>query len=114
MLDKLETELKIRGFTARTVDSYTYNVRKFLDFLKNDPKEAVENDAKRYIAHLMSDKKYRPSSVNLAISSLKFFYKEILQNPAFNAVKAQKLEKKLPTVLTKEEMKKLLNVIKNP
>ena len=114
MLDKLETELKIRGFTARTVGSYTYNVKKFLEFLKNDPKEAAENDAKRYIAHLMSDKKYMPSSVNLAISSLKFFYREILQNPAFNSVKAPKLEKKLPTVLTKEEIRKLLGVIGNP
>lgn len=114
MLDKLETELKIRGFTARTVDSYTYNVKKFLEFLKNDPKTAIENDAKRYIAHLMSDKKYMPSSVNLAISSLKFFYKEILQNSAFNAVKAPKPEKKLPTVLTKEEIRKMLSVIENP
>lgn len=114
MLDKFETELKIRGFSARTVESYMYNVKKFLDFLKNEPREATENDAKRYIAHLMSDKKYRPSSINLAISSLKFFFKEILRNPAFNAVKAPKLEKKIPTVLTKEEVKKLLNAIGNP
>lgn len=114
LISNLETELKIRGFSQRTVDAYVYNVRKFLDFLKTDPRTAVENDAKRYIAHLMSDKKYRPSSVNLALSSLKFFFKEILQNPAFNAVKAPKLEKKLPTVLTKEEIRKLLNVIENP
>lgn len=114
MLDKLKTELEIRGFSKRTVDAYLFHNKKFLDFLKNDPKEAAENDAKRYIAYLMSDKKYRPSSVNLAISSLKFFYNEILQNKAFNGLKSPKLEKKLPTVLTKEEVKKLLNVIENP
>ena len=114
MLDKLETELKIRGFSQRTMDSYVYNVGKFLDFIKKEPGSAAESDAKRYIAHLMSDKKYRPSSINLAISSLKFFYREILQNTAFNAVKAPKLEKKLPTVLTKEEMKRLLDAVENP
>ena len=114
MLDKLETELKIRGFSKRTVDSYIFHNKKFLDFVTKDSKDVGENDAKRYIAHLMSNKKYRPSSINLALSSLKFFYNEILQNSAFNAVKAPKLEKKLPTVLTKEEVKKLLNSVENP
>jgi len=114
MLDKLETELKIRGFSKRTVESYLYHNKKFFDFVKKEPSNVDGNDAKRYIAYLMADKKYSPSSVNLALSSLKFFYNEILQNRAFNSVKAPKLEKKLPTVLTKDEIRKLLNSVKNP
>ena len=114
MLDKLETELKIRGFSQRTVNTYIYHTKKFLDFIKKEPGFVAESDAKRYVAHLMSNRKYGPSSVNLAISSLKFFYNEILQNPAFNGLKAPKMEKKLPTVLTKEEVKKMLNAAENP
>ncbi len=114
MLDKLETELKIRGFSKRTVESYGYHSKNFIDFIKKDPKEVNEQDAKKYLAYLISDKKYSPRSANLALSSLKFFYKEILQNPAFNEVKAPKLEKKLPTVLTKDEIKKLINAVDNP
>ena len=114
MLDKLETELKIRGFSKRTIDTYLYHNRKFIEFIKKDAVNVDENDAKRYIAYLMSDRKFKPGSVNLALSSLKFFFKEILQNRAFNEVKAPKLEKKLPTVLTKDEIKKILNVVENP
>ncbi|MBS3101045.1 tyrosine-type recombinase/integrase [Candidatus Woesearchaeota archaeon] len=114
MLDKLGTELKIRGFSQKTVEAYIYHTKKFFDFIKKEPQNVDEGDAKRYIAYLMSDRKYRPSSINLALSSLKFFYNEIVKNPAFNAVKAPKLEKKLPTVLTKEEVKKLLNAAENP
>jgi len=114
MLDKLETELKIRGFSKRTVDSYIFHNQKFLNFVNKEPQSVNEDDAKGYMAHLMSNKKYSPSSVNLALSSLKFFYNEIIQNSAFNAVKAPKLEKKLPTVLTKDEVKKLLGAIENP
>ena len=114
MLEKLETELKIRGFSKRTVESYGYHSKNFIDFIKKDPKEVNEQDAKKYLAYLLSDKKYSPRSANLALSSLKFFYKEILQNPAFNEVKAPKLEKKLPTVLTKDEIRKLLNAVNNP
>ena len=114
MLDKLETELKIRGFSKRTVETYLFHNRKFLEFVKKEPQDVIEDDAKKYIAYLMSDRKYKPGSVNLALSSVKFFYREILQNRAFNAVKAPKSEKKLPTVLTKEEIKKMLNAVENP
>ena len=114
MIDKLETELKIRGFSKRTVETYLYHNKRFLEFAKKDPKDVQEQDAKKYLAYLMSDLKYMPSSVNLTLSSLKFFYKEIMQIPAFNAVKAPKSEKKLPTVLTKDEVKKLINATENP
>ncbi|MBI4452384.1 tyrosine-type recombinase/integrase [Candidatus Woesearchaeota archaeon] len=114
MLEKLETEIKIRGFSKRTLEAYLYHNRNFLGFIKKEPSQVTEEDAKKYLAYLISDKKYSPRSSNLALSSLKFFYNEILQNPAFNAVKAPKLEKKLPTVLTKEEIKQLINAVKNP
>ena len=114
LLDKLKTELEIRGFSRRTVDSYLYHNKKFLGFVKKEPNNIDENDAKRYIAYLMAELKYKPSSVNLALSSIKFFCNEILRNKAFNAVKAPKPEKKLPTVLTKDEIKKLIGAVKNP
>ncbi len=114
MLDKLEIELKIRGFSQRTFDTYLYQNRKFLDFIHKEPEKIDENDAKKYTAYLISDRKLRPSSVNLALSSLKFFYKDILQNKAFNELKTPKSEKKLPTVLTKDEIKRLLEAVSNP
>jgi len=114
MLDKLETELKIRGFSMRTVEVYLYHNKKFLEFVSKEPSNVDENDAKRYIAYLLSNQKYKPSSVNLALSSLKFFYHEIIKNTAFNEVKAPKSEKKLPTVLTKKEIKNMLESVQNP
>ncbi len=114
MLEKLETELKIRGFSKKTVDAYLYHNKNFCNFTNKIPNSVDENDAKKYMAYLISDRKLRPKSVNLILSALKFFHREILQNPAFNAVKAPKLEKKLPTVLTKEEIRKLIDAANNP
>ncbi len=70
MFDKLGTELKIRGFSKRTVDTYMYHNKKFQEFVKREPISVDENDAKGYIAHLMSDLKYSPRSIKLALSSL--------------------------------------------
>ncbi|MBW2996442.1 tyrosine-type recombinase/integrase [Candidatus Woesearchaeota archaeon] len=72
-----------------------------------------EEDIKAYLAHLMADKKLKPASVNLALCSLRFFYQEILEKEIFKKVKSPKSEKKLPTVLTKDEIKALLDSTKN-
>jgi len=113
-LKKLETELKIRGFSIRTVDAYVFHAKNFLEFIKKEPQNVTEEDAKSYLAHLMTEHNYKPKSVNLALSALKYFFKEIVQNTAFNGLKAPKLEKKIPTVLSKQEVKQLLDSSQNP
>jgi len=113
MISKLQTELKIRGFSEQTIKSYTLHNKKFLEFIEKEPANIEFEDVKQYMAYLMSEKKLRPSSVNLAMSSLRFLYDEMMEKNLFANIKMPKLEKKLPTVLTKAEMKQLIDSIKN-
>ncbi len=113
MLQKLETELKLRGFSGKTVSAYLFHNQKFLDFIKKQPENIETDDIKKYIVHLMSEKKQKPSSINLTICALRFFYEQILEKELFKKIKSPKLEKRLPTVLTKDEIKKLLDVTSN-
>ena len=108
ILEDLETELKIRGYSPATIKNYLRHTQEFLNFVQKSPKSITEQDLKRYLAHLMSGKSQKPSSVNLALSSIKFYFMNIAKKNIFLEVKAPKLEKKLPTVLTKEEVRKLL------
>ncbi len=114
MLNKLEVELKLRGFSQKTINSYKLHNTKFLEFIKKSPNEITEADIKSYIAYLMSEKKYKPASTNLAISSLRFLYQELLKKDLFKEIKPPKIEKKLPIVLTKDEVKRLIESTKNP
>jgi integrase/recombinase XerD len=61
----------------------------------------------------MSDKGLKPSSVSLAMSSLRFLYDEMLGKNLFANIKMPKLEKKLPTVLTKGEVRKIIDATSN-
>ncbi len=61
----------------------------------------------------MTKKQLKPASVNLALSSIKFYFKEILKKNIASNIKAPKIEKKLPTVLTMDEIKSLLDATKN-
>jgi len=128
--DNLETELKIRGFSEKTIKAYVYHNQQFLNFLKKQPKRGIqtalvkgdntltfqnvkETDLKAFLAYLMGEKVVKPSSANLALSALKFFYLEMLKKPIFNDIKLPKIEKKLPTVLSKQEIKAILDAISN-
>jgi len=112
IIEKLATELKLRGFTQRTVGNYCYQTKKFLQYTNKDPKQINEDDIKKYMAYLLTDKECKNSSVNLLLSAVKFFFKELLGKD-FNGIKSLKQEKTLPTVVSKEELKKILDAADN-
>ena len=113
MLKKLVTELKLKGFSDKTIKSYVLFNQKFLDFTNKKPEQITEDDVKSFLAHIMSDKGYKPASLNLALCSLRFFYEKILEKDIFKKISSIKSEKKIPTVLSKDEIKKMLSETKN-
>ena len=112
MLDKLATELKLRGFSENTVKSYNFHVQKFLNFTKKDLEKIDNDDVRTYLAYLISEKKLAPSSVGLVKAALVFYFHEVLGRK-FIDVKTPKRAKQVPIVLTKEEIKLLLNSTDN-
>jgi len=114
MLKNLENELKLRGFSEQTYKAYVSINNRFLKYVSKTPEEITTDDIKSYLSFLISEKKQKPASISLNLSALKFFYEDILKRKdLFLDIKSPKSEKKLPTVLTKEEIKKLLESIKN-
>jgi len=111
MLDKLVTELKLRGFSERTVKAYVTHNQKFLEFIKKDAQFIIEDDIKSYLAYLLSDRKVSPKTAALVKAALKFYYDEVLKKGIVN-LKTPKTEKHLPTVLTKGEVKRLIESAK--
>lgn len=110
-LDKLKSELKLRGFSPMTVRNYGFFVDKFLKRIKKEnASELTQDDAKLYLSELFDTK--AKNTIMLAAASLKFFYTEILKKE-FSDVKIPKKDKKLPSVLSKEEVKKLIEATDN-
>jgi integrase/recombinase XerD len=105
-IKKLETELKLRGFSPMTIRNYGFFVDKFLSRAGKSPEDLTEDDAKVYLSELFEDKS--KNTIMLAAASLKFFYQEIL-GKEFGKIKMPKKDKKLPEVLTREEVKNLIN-----
>ena len=110
-LDKLKAELKIRGFSPLTVRNYNFFVEKFLKRIgKEKAEELNEDDVKLYLGEMFDSKS--KNTIMLAAASLKFFYVEVL-GKKFGQIKMPKKEKRLPEILTKEEVKKLIDSADN-
>lgn len=109
-LTKLGTELKLRGFSLLTVRNYTFFVEKFLNKSGKAVEDLKEDDAKAYLAEMFDTKS--KNTIMLAAASLKFFFQEILKKD-FSNVKMPKKDKGLPSVLTKEEVKALIDSADN-
>jgi integrase/recombinase XerD len=112
MLHRLESELKIRGFSADTIKAYMFHNRKFGETLNKHPKEVTQREIKEYLGTLISQRNYSPSSVSLTRAALMFYHKEVLGKNI--KIKAPKIPKTLPVVLTKDEVKRMILSSKDP
>jgi len=110
-LKKLEIELKISKSSVYTIKNYLQFNKQFLDYMRKSPEEISEDDVKFYIAENLADK--ASISIIMFLASIKYAYSSILKKDITMNIKRPKREKKLPTVLTKEEIFSLLKALNN-
>jgi len=102
----LQTELKLRGLSPLTVRNYSFFVDKFLKAINKPVDEVNQEDVRTYLASMFDTKS--KNTVMLAAASLKFFFTEILKKEV-GEIRVPKKDRKLPEVLTKEEVSRLIN-----
>ena len=109
----LQKELSIRKYSKRTIKSYVRYNRDFLLFSGKEPRKVDNGDIKKYLYYVVEGKKVSTSTLNIIINALKFYYGEILKKNFIYEVKRPKKDKKLPIVLSREEMAKILSSVDN-
>jgi site-specific recombinase XerD len=110
---KLETELRSRKYSPQTRNAYIYFNRTLCRALQKTPKEIVPDDITQFLAS-MEKEAYSASAMNLALSAIRFFFKNVLKNDNISKQRRPRQDKTLPSVLSKDEIKKILDLEKNP
>ncbi len=106
-IERLRTELKLRGFSNLTLRNYSFFVEKFIKYSNKSSQDLTEDDARSYLSSLFEKKS--KNTIMLAAAAIKFFYREIL-GKEISRIKVPKKDKVLPEVLTKEEVKHLIEM----
>jgi integrase/recombinase XerD len=113
VLEHLQEDLQLYGYSKRTVEAYFYYARKFLEYFNKAPHKITEKDLRRYFLYLKNEKKYSATASTQAICGIKFLYQKTLgiDFNVFGLVRNRR-GNKLPVVLTREEVRRVLTNIR--
>ena len=108
-------ELQLRGYAARTIESYVRAVAQLARFYHTSPETLTESQIRDYLLHLTSVRKLAPSSFTLALCAIKFLYEQTLQRswPVFDIARPARATS-LPVVLSREEVRRVLTAVQSP
>jgi site-specific recombinase XerD len=112
--NKMKTELELRGYSPTTIKHYIENVSRFAKHFNQSPELLGEDQIREYLHYCIMEKHLSEGTVNYINGSLKFFYTKILKiNWNNDMLPRMKEGKKLPVVLSKSEVKAILDATDN-
>jgi len=110
----MKMDMELRGYSPMTIKSYINHVSNFAKFYNKSPELLREKEICDYLHYCIIKKKLSEGTVNYINSGLKFFYTKTL-NRYWNSDKIARMKepKKLPSVLSPEEVKSIFDVTDN-
>jgi integrase/recombinase XerD len=107
-------DLQLRNYSPLTIRSYTKAVADFARHFNSPPDQLGPEQIRAYQLHLLHERKLAPSTLQVRTAALRFFYTQTLkQNWFVENVVRPKVPRKLPTVLSLEEVTALLDATPN-
>jgi integron integrase len=112
LLDRVREALRVRHMSLRTEKAYLHWIRRYILFHgKRHPKEMGEAEINAFLTHLAVEGQVSASTQTQALCALLFLYRTVLEKEVgeLEGLVRAKRRRKLPVVLTAEEVKSVLS-----
>jgi site-specific recombinase XerD len=108
-------DMQLRGFSARTQECYAAAVGQLAQHFHTSPDQLTEEHLRQYFLYLANEKKVARATATIALCGIKFFYEQTVQRqwPTLQLIRPAR-EKKLPVVLSREEVRRALGAVRIP
>ena len=117
LLDQLRERIRYSHYSPRTEKAYVYWVRFFIRFHKlRHPREMGAREIEAFLSFLANERKVATSTHRQALAAILFLYKEVLDTrlPWLDQIGRPKERVRIPVVLSREEVARLLAAIDGP
>jgi integrase/recombinase XerD len=106
-------DMQLRGMSKRTQETYVRSVSQLAEHYNKSPDLITEEELRQYFLYLTNVKKYARATVTIALCSIKFFYNYTSKRdwPSVKLIRPKKA-KKLPVILSVEEVRKIIGLIR--
>jgi site-specific recombinase XerD len=111
---KFIRDMKIRGLSDNTRKAYELSVVGLAKFCNQSPDKIGTEKICDYLYYLVDKQKVSTNTINVTVSGIRFFYRVTLNNEKLSLeIPTCKREKRLPEVLSEEEVARILAVPTN-
>lgn len=109
--------MRVRHLAYRTEQSYLHWIKRYILFHKKQhPSSLGAQHVEQYLSHLALNRQCSPSTQSQALCALVFLYRHVLKTelPRLDGISFAKRKPRIPTVLTEEEVARVLEEMKGP
>ena len=108
-------EMTLRGYSPRTHQAYVSQMVGLVRHYRRSPDQIRNEEVRQYIAYLLQERKLSWSTCNQAVFAFRFFYHHTLGRSAAEfEVPASRQPQKLPEILSRAEVHRLIEAPSNP
>ena len=112
--DRMHHDLVVRGYSERTQKSYTAAVVGLAKYYRRSPDRLTQREVEVYLVHLTEERKLAWNTRSLVTNGLRFFYHTTLGRKQMDfSIPRPKAPAKLPEILSREEVARILSQPKN-
>jgi integrase/recombinase XerD len=103
-------ELQLRNYAGNSIERYLDAVQKFAEFFGKSPQRLGPEQVRKFLLHLVQERKLAPSTVQIHRAALKFLYVKTLHQPWFDEqIPRARKRQRLPAILSAEEITRILD-----
>ena len=112
---RMSEDMRLRDFRPRTQEGYLQAVRQFLTRVAREPDAITDEDVRAYFLYLREERKLAPSTINVALHGIRFFFLHTLHRDwaIFDLLRCHR-PRLLPVVLSRAEVRTLLQAVRHP
>jgi len=111
---QMDNDMVLRGLADRTREAYIAAVVGIAKYYRRSPEQLSEDEIERYLLHLIEQRKLAWASTNQAACALTFLFHVTLKQPHTTfRIPRRKLPSKLPEILSREEVYRILEASSN-
>lgn len=112
---RMITEMRVRGFSPRTEESYVHAVRALAAFYMRPPDALSRDEVVRFFEALITGAGLSRSTVNVYVCACRFLYQDVLKrDPLGFRLPWRGKTRQRPQILSPEECMRILDAASNP
>lgn len=110
---KMDKSMQVNGMGERTREAYLRSMRQLVEHYDKIPDRITEDELLDYFIHRQNVTGWSPATMRICYSGVKFFFKHVLKkNWHLLAIAQARRERRLPAVLSRDEVRKIFSLVR--